>query len=108
MNKEVLVALRTNFDRPEHMKEWAKRLQRKICFIILRSFTWNVILIFLITEVDNLLQRMTIVGVILCFRQLGQEALNDVLNQRVPFLLSSIIDFKEHFPADEADSTVLK
>jgi len=30
MNKEVLVALRTNFDRPEHMKEWAKRLQRKI------------------------------------------------------------------------------
>ena len=28
MNKEVLVALRTNFDRPEHMKEWAKRLQR--------------------------------------------------------------------------------
>lgn len=29
MNKEVLLALRTNFDRPEHMKEWAKRLQRK-------------------------------------------------------------------------------
>lgn len=55
---------------------------------------------------DNLLQRLTIVGVILCFRQLGQEALNDVLNSRVPFLLSSIIDIKEHFPADEADSTV--
>ena len=49
---------------------------------------------------------MTIVGVILCFRQLGQEALNDVLNQRVPFLLSSIIDFKEHFPAEEVDATV--
>lgn len=30
MNKEVLVALRTNFDRPEHMKEWAKRLQRNL------------------------------------------------------------------------------
>ena len=29
MNKDVLVALRTNFDRPEQMKEWAKRLQRK-------------------------------------------------------------------------------
>ncbi|EFX89764.1 membrane-associated protein Hem-like [Daphnia pulex] len=85
MNKDVLVALRTNFDRPEHMKEWAKRLQ----------------------QVDNLLQRMTIVGVILCFRQLGQEALNDVLNQRVPFLLSSIIDFKEHFSADESDATVV-
>ncbi len=32
MNKEVLVGLRTNFDRPEHMKEWAKRLQRKPTF----------------------------------------------------------------------------
>lgn len=30
MNKEVLVSLRTNFDRPEHMKECAKRLQRKL------------------------------------------------------------------------------
>ena len=49
---------------------------------------------------------MTIVGVILCFRQLGQNALNDVLNHRVPFLLSSIIDFKEHFPVEEGDSTV--
>ena len=34
MNKEVLVALRTNFDRPEHMKEWAKRLQRKSSTVI--------------------------------------------------------------------------
>lgn len=32
MNKDVLVALRTNFDRPDHMKEWAKRLQRKTTF----------------------------------------------------------------------------
>ena len=54
-----------------------------------------------------MLQRMTIVGVILCFRQLGQNALNDVLSQRVPFLLSSIFDFKEHFPAEEADSTLV-
>ena len=44
MNKEVLVALRTNFDRPEHMKEWAKRLQRKI-FIVWRSYTRNLIYI---------------------------------------------------------------
>jgi hypothetical protein len=65
-----------------------------------------VFVLFILSEVDNLLQRMTIVGVILCFRQLGQEALNDVLNQRVPFLLSSIIDFKEHFSADESDATV--
>ena len=56
---------------------------------------------------ENLLQRMTIVGVILSFRQLGQEALFDVLNQRVPFLLSSVVDFKEHFPTDEADPSVI-
>jgi len=84
INKDVLMALRTHFDRPEQMKEYTKRLQ----------------------QVDNLLQRMTIVGVLLSFRQLGQEALFDVLNQRVPFLLSSVVDFKEHFPMDEADSSV--
>jgi len=85
MNKNILVELRTNFDRPDQMKEWSKRLQ----------------------QVENLLQRMTIVGVILSFRQLGQEALFDVLNQRVPFLLSSVVDFKEHFPTDEADPSVI-
>ena len=105
MNKDVLVALRTNFDRPEHMKEWAKRLQRKLEHKFgYRSMVY--FFLFISSEVDNLLQRMTIVGVILCFRQLGQEALNDVLNQRVPFLLSSIIDFKEHFSEDESDATV--
>ena len=47
MNKEVLVALRTNFDRPEHMKEWAKRLQRKSiqCFVICRFLYISFLLI---------------------------------------------------------------
>ncbi|PSN55803.1 Membrane-associated protein Hem [Blattella germanica] len=52
-NKDVLVALRTNFDKPEIMKEQFKKLQ----------------------HVDNVLQRMTIVGVILSFRSLAQSAL---------------------------------
>jgi hypothetical protein len=30
-NKEVLIALRTNFDKPEIMKEQFKRLQSKYC-----------------------------------------------------------------------------
>ena len=34
----------------------------------------------------------------MCFRTLAQEALNDVLNERIPFLLSSVIDFKHHVP----------
>ncbi|KAK3916021.1 Membrane-associated protein Hem [Frankliniella fusca] len=75
-NKEVLLSLRTNFDKPEIMKEQFKRLQ----------------------HVDNVLQRMTIVGVILSFRQLAQAALVDVLEERVPFLLSSVLDFRQHAP----------
>ncbi|KAG8240034.1 hypothetical protein J437_LFUL018066 [Ladona fulva] len=75
-NKDVLVALRTNFDKPEIMKEQFKKL----------------------TSVDNVLQRMTIVGVILCFRHLAQDALVDVLEERIPFLLSSILDFRHQIP----------
>jgi len=46
-------------------------------------------------DVDNVLQRMTIVGVILSFRQLAQSALRDVLEDRVPFLLSSVQDYHQ-------------
>lgn len=49
-----------------------------------------------VLDVDNVLQRMTIVGVILSFRQLAQGALVDVLEERIPFLLSSILDFRHH------------
>ena len=40
LNKEILIALRTNFDKPDIMKELFKRLQ----------------------NVDSVLQRMTIIG----------------------------------------------
>jgi NCK-associated protein 1 len=49
-------------------------------------------------DVDSVLQRMSIVGVIMCFRSLAQDALNDVLSERIPFLLSSVNDFKHHVP----------
>lgn len=78
-NKEILISLRTHFDKPEIMKEQFKKLQ----------------------NVDNVLQRMTIVGVILSFRQLAQESLEDVLEQRIPFLLSSIKDIKHHLPSGD-------
>lgn len=78
-NKEVLQMLRTSFDKPEVMKEQFKRLQ----------------------YVDNVLQRMTIVGVILSFREIAQEALLDVLEQRIPFLISSIKDFQHHLPSGD-------
>nr|NVI74272.1 HEM-protein [Cucujiformia] len=78
-NKEVLLALRTNFDKPDVMKEQFKKL----------------------THVENVLQRMTIVGVILSFRNLAQTCLTDILNQRIPFLLSSILDFRHHLPTGD-------
>lgn len=84
LNKEVLIVLRSNFDKPELMKEHFKRLQ----------------------QVDNVLQRMTIIGVILSFRQLAQEALVDVLQQRIPFLLGSVKDFQEHVPGGDPLKTV--
>ncbi|KAL9699863.1 hypothetical protein quinque_003304 [Culex quinquefasciatus] len=84
LNKEVLIILRSNFDKPEIMKEQFKRLQ----------------------QVDNVLQRMTIIGVILSFRQLAQDALVDVLDQRIPFLLSSVKDFQEHVPGGDPLKTV--
>ena len=63
-NKDILEALRTNFDKPDTMKELAKRLQ----------------------DVDSVLQRMTIVGVILSFKHLIDDALNAQLEERIPFL----------------------
>lgn len=84
MNKEILITLRSNFDKPEIMKEHFKKLQ----------------------QVDNVLQRMSIIGVILSFRRLTQEALHDVLEKRIPFLLSSIKDFHEHVPGGDHLNTV--
>jgi NCK-associated protein 1 len=84
LNKEVLIILRSNFDKPEIMNEHFKKLQ----------------------QVDNVLQRMTIIGVILSFRQLLQEALLDVLEQRIPFLVSSMKDFQNHVPGGDPLKTV--
>lgn len=75
-NKQVLADLRSNFDKPELMKELQKKLINS----------------------ESLLQRMIVVGVLLAFRNLCQEALLDVLELRVPFLLSSIKDFQQHAP----------
>jgi NCK-associated protein 1 len=83
-NKEVLTLLRSNFDKPEQMKELQKKL----------------------LNVDNVLQRMTIVGVLLSFRSLAQEALLDVLELRIPFLLSSVKDFQQHVPTGQ-DSMIV-
>uniref|UniRef100_A0A4W3JPL1 Nck-associated protein 1 n=1 Tax=Callorhinchus milii TaxID=7868 RepID=A0A4W3JPL1_CALMI len=75
-NVDVLTQMRTSFDKPDQMAALFKRLT---C---------------------GVLKRMTIIGVILSFRSLAQEALRDVLSCHIPFLVSSIEDFKDHIPRE--------
>uniref|UniRef100_A0A8P4K996 Nck-associated protein 1 n=1 Tax=Dicentrarchus labrax TaxID=13489 RepID=A0A8P4K996_DICLA len=77
-NMEVLTQMRTSFDKPDHMAALFKKL------------TCNY----------TVLKRMTIIGVILSFRSLAQEALRDVLSCHIPFLVSSVEDFKDHIPRE--------
>uniref|UniRef100_A0A7M4F3P1 Nck-associated protein 1 n=1 Tax=Crocodylus porosus TaxID=8502 RepID=A0A7M4F3P1_CROPO len=60
-NVEVLTQMRTSFDKPDQMAALFKRL----------------------SSVDSVLKRMTIIGVILSFRSLAQEALRDVRNSYI-------------------------
>ena len=39
---------------------------------------------------------MTVIGVVLSFRQLLYDALNTQLSERIPFLYTAISDFHEH------------
>ncbi|KAG2458911.1 NCKP1 protein, partial [Polypterus senegalus] len=80
-NVEVLTQMRTSFDKPDQMAALFKKLT---CGY----------------SVDSVLKRMTIIGVILSFRSLAQEALRDVLSCHIPFLVSSIEDFKDHIPRE--------
>lgn len=50
---------------------------------------------------------MTIIGVILSFRELLQEALNAQLEERIPFLYSTILDFHEHASLPEQSALVI-
>lgn len=52
----------------------------------------------MLLDAEDLLARTVIVGIIMAFRKLTLEALNNVLTYRVPFILSSIKDFKKNLP----------
>ena len=60
--------------------------------------------IFVLIDSEDLVARTTIVGIIVAFRKLSLDALNSVLSYRIPFLLSSITDFKKNLP--DRSSTV--
>ncbi|XP_038642237.1 nck-associated protein 1-like [Scyliorhinus canicula] len=67
-NMDILAQVKSNLRKPNVMTQFAKRLSSS----------------------DNVLKRMTIIGVILNFRSMAQEALRDVLSGHIPFLMGSI------------------
>uniref|UniRef100_A0A8D0D3J3 Nck-associated protein 1 n=1 Tax=Sander lucioperca TaxID=283035 RepID=A0A8D0D3J3_SANLU len=77
-NMEVLTQMRTSFDKPEHMAALFKKL----------------------TSVDSVLKRMTIIGVILSFRSLAQEALRDVRDTHTHTHTHTRTTFKDHIPRE--------
>ena len=53
-------------------------------------------MISLFADGDEFVTRATIVGIILAFRKLTLSTLRSVLEQRIPFMFTSILDFKDN------------
>ncbi|XP_033752892.1 membrane-associated protein Hem-like isoform X5 [Pecten maximus] len=96
-NRETLVQLRTSFDKPEVMRELTKKLNKPKTAANSKQTA---------TDADSVLMRMTMIGVLLSFRSLAQEALLDVLEDRIPFLMASVKDL-QHFVPNTKDSKVV-
>ncbi|KAK7915561.1 hypothetical protein WMY93_011322 [Mugilogobius chulae] len=82
-NMDVLVQMRNNSDKPEEMASLKRRL----------------------TGGENMLKRMTIIGVILSFRSMAKDSLKDTLDKHCPYLMGPIGCLKD-FLAPEADIKV--
>ncbi|XP_066527293.1 nck-associated protein 1-like [Hoplias malabaricus] len=82
-NMDVLVQLKSNFEKPEMMSVLQKRL----------------------TGCENVLKRMTIIGVILTFRKMAQEALYEVMRKHCPFLTGPIETLSD-FVHNDTDTKV--
>uniref|UniRef100_A0A8C5G2L1 NCK associated protein 1 like n=1 Tax=Gouania willdenowi TaxID=441366 RepID=A0A8C5G2L1_GOUWI len=79
-NMDTLVQMRNSFDKPEEMANLKKRL----------------------TGGENVLKRMTIIGVILSFRSMTQDCLKYVLRKHCPYLMGPIECLRD-FVFPEAD-----
>ncbi|XP_041837245.1 nck-associated protein 1-like [Melanotaenia boesemani] len=82
-NMDILVQMKNNFDKPEEMANLKRRL----------------------TGGENVLKRMTIIGVILSFRSMAQDCLNDILQKHCPFLMGPIENLRD-FITNKADIKV--
>lgn len=77
-NMDVLVQIRSNFNKVDLMASLVPQL----------------------TGADNVLKRMTIIGVILSFRAMAQEGLREVFSAHCPFLMGPIECLKEFVTPD--------
>ncbi|XP_006006697.1 nck-associated protein 1-like [Latimeria chalumnae] len=77
-NMDILVQIRAHYSNPEQMGALFRKL----------------------TSIENVLKRMTIIGVILTFRSMAQEGLRAVLSQHCPFLMAPIECLKDIVTAD--------
>uniref|UniRef100_A0A672IXJ7 NCK associated protein 1 like n=1 Tax=Salarias fasciatus TaxID=181472 RepID=A0A672IXJ7_SALFA len=82
-NMDVLVQMKNNFDKPEEMANLKRRL----------------------TGGENILKRMTIIGVILSFRAMTQDCLKDILDKHCPYMMRSVESLRD-FVSPEADIQV--
>ncbi|KAM9859039.1 nck-associated protein 1-like [Aulostomus maculatus] len=72
-NMDVLVQMRNNFDKAEEMANLKRRL----------------------TGGENMLKRMTIIGVILSFRSMAQDCLKDILHKHCSYLMGPIESLRD-------------
>ncbi|XP_043979004.1 nck-associated protein 1-like [Gambusia affinis] len=82
-NMDILVQMKNNFDKPEEMIILKKKL----------------------TGGENVLKRMTIIGVILSFRSLAMNCLKDILRKHCPYLMAPIECLRD-FISPETDIKV--
>ncbi|TMS37405.1 hypothetical protein L596_004342 [Steinernema carpocapsae] len=99
-NRDALIAARTSFDKPEKMHEIVAQLsgadgrERRNTSNHHQNNPVG-------GAMESVLQRVTIIGEIIAFRDLLHNALHDVMEQRIPFLLSSLHELNESM--DERD-----
>ncbi|ERE84414.1 nck-associated protein 1-like isoform 1 [Cricetulus griseus] len=77
-NMDILVQIRSNFSKPDVMASLLPQLM----------------------GAENVLKRMTIIGVILSFRAMAQEGLQEVFSSHCPFLMGPIECLKEFVTPD--------
>ncbi|XP_034022052.1 nck-associated protein 1-like [Thalassophryne amazonica] len=84
-NMDVLVQMRNNFEKPEEMANLKRRL----------------------TGVENVLKRMTIIGVILSFSSMSQDCLKDILHKHCPYLMGPIECMRDSiYPESDMKATL--